>query len=127
MVEDTVEQQPYASFPAGSNQGVEVGVITQARIDLKEIDRVVAVTGRGEDRAEQQPVSAPRNEMVEPPLQPRQPVYLDLERAQLLLGSKEAEGVDLPPDNVVNPRHLLSSSPGDGIESSPDSHLLRWA
>ena len=51
--------------------------------------------------------------MIEPPLQPRQPVHLALERAQLLLGSEEAEGVDLPPDHVVNPGHLVTSSVGN--------------
>src|ERR671913_1504793 len=61
--------------------------------------------------------------MVEPTLQPRQPVHLNLERAQLPLGSEEAEGVDLPPDNVVNPRHLVSSSLGDGTASALDSYL----
>ena len=87
MVEDTIEQQPHTPVPAGGNQGVEVGVITQARIDLKVVDRVVAVRARSEDRAEQQPVAAPGNQMIEPSLQPRQPVYLALERAQLLFGS----------------------------------------
>src|SRR5512133_586347 len=50
--------------------------------------------------------------MIEPALQPWQPVHLALERAQLLLGSKETEGVDLPPDNVFNPRHFANLLPG---------------
>src|SRR5512133_1607340 len=65
--------------------------------------------------------------MIEPSLQPWQPVHLALERAQLLLGSKETEGVDLPPDNVLNPRHFATSSLGDGTASAPDSYLLRRA
>jgi len=76
MVEDTVEQQPHTSLPAGHDQGVEVVVITQPRIDLEVVDRVVAVTAGGEDRAKQQTVAAPGNQVIEPPLQPRQSVYL---------------------------------------------------
>jgi len=52
--------------------------------------------------------------MIEPPLQPRQPVYLALERAQLLFGSEKAEGVELLPDHMVNPGHLATSSLGSG-------------
>ncbi|MCE3277297.1 MAG: hypothetical protein K0R13_3152, partial [Propionibacteriaceae bacterium] len=33
--------------------------------------------------------------------------------------SQEAEGVDLPPDNVINPRHLATSSLRDGTASAP--------
>jgi hypothetical protein len=62
--------------------------------------------------------------MIEPPLQPWQPVHFILERAQLLLGSEEAEGVDLPPDHVINPRHLATSSLGGPHRVSPDSHTL---
>ena len=78
MVEDAVEQQPHAPGPTGRDQGVEVGVITQPRIDLEVVDRVVAVAAGGEDRAEQQAVAAPGNQVIEPPLQPRQPVHLAL-------------------------------------------------
>ena len=46
MVEDTVEQQSHTPLPAGRDQGIEVVVITQARIDLKVVDRVVAVGWR---------------------------------------------------------------------------------
>ena len=121
MVEDAVEQQPHTPLPAGRDQGVEVGVITQPRIDLEVVDRVVAVAAGGEDRAEQQAVAAPGNQVIEPPLQPRQPVHLAPERAQLLLGSEEAEGVDLPPDHVVNPRHHRDLLSRGRHRVSPDS------
>jgi hypothetical protein len=65
--------------------------------------------------------------VIEPSLQPWQPVHLALERAQLLLGSEETEGVHLPPDNVINPRHFATSSLGDSTASAPDSYLLRRA
>ena len=68
---------------------------------------VVAVRGGGEDRAEQQPVAAPGDEVVQPAQQPRQPVHLAGDLAELLLGPDEAERVHLPPDHVVHPgRHL---------------------
>jgi hypothetical protein len=71
VTEDAVDQQPHTPVPAGRDQGVEVSIITQARIDLKVVGRVVAVAAGGEDRAQQQPVAAPGNQMIEPPLQPR--------------------------------------------------------
>jgi hypothetical protein len=77
MVEHTVEEQPHTPVPAGRDQGVEVGIITQGWINLKVVDRVVTVSCRGKDRAEQQPVAALGNQVIEPPLQPRQPILLD--------------------------------------------------
>ena len=62
MIEDAVEQQPHTPLPACRGQGVEVGVITQAWIDLEVVDRVVAVAAGGEDRAEQQAVAARKSD-----------------------------------------------------------------
>ena len=124
MIEDAVEQQPHTPLPAGCDQRVEVGVITQPRIYLEVVDRVVAVAAGSEDGAQQQAVAAPGNQVIEPPLQPRQPVHLVLERAKLLLGSEEAEGVDLPPDHVINPRHHRDLLPRGRHRVSPDSHTF---
>jgi hypothetical protein len=47
------------------------------------------VTAGGEDWPEQQAIATPGNQVIEPPLQPWQPLYLALERAKILLGSEE--------------------------------------
>ncbi len=75
MVEDAVQQQPHAPSPTGRYEAVEVGVVTQTRIDLEIVGCVVAVAAGGEDWTEQQAVPAPRDQVVEPPMQPRQSAY----------------------------------------------------
>ena len=92
MVEDTVEQQPHTPLPAGVDQGVEVGVVTQARIDLEVVDRVVAVAAGGEDRAEQQAIATPGNQVIEPPLQPWQPVHLALDAPSSFSAPRKPRG-----------------------------------
>jgi hypothetical protein len=57
----------------------------------------------------------------------RQPVHLAPDRAQFLLGSEEAQGINLPPDHVVNPRHHRDLLPPRRHHVSPDSHPPRQA
>ena len=126
VIEHTVQQQPHTPVPAGHHQGVKIGLITQSRINLEVIDRVVAMAAGSEDRTQQQAVATPRNQVIQPPLQPWQPVHLPLERAQLLLSSQEAQRVDLPPDHMINPRHLATSSLRGHTPPQPQlTHPLR--
>ena len=111
VVEHAVEQHPDAASPAGLEEPVEVGVVAEARVDAEEVGRVVAVGARREHRAQREPGAAELEQVVEPVLQPREPV--DGGRAgrqRLALGTDEAQGVDLPPDGVIGPRRTHGSA-----------------
>ena len=98
MVEHAVEHHVDAALAAGSHEVVEVLVGTQARIDLEVVKGVVAVGDRAENRAEQQPVAAELDQVVQPGLELPQ-----AGRCVVLLADRCAGGaqrVDVPPDNV---------------------------
>ena len=103
VVEDAVEQQPHATGPAGGDQGIEIGVVAEPGVDLEVVDRVVAMAARGEDRPEQQPVGAQRDQVIEPSQQLRQAMNLPASRHRLLLRADEAQRVHLPPHDAVDP------------------------
>ena len=102
---DEWEQQVEAARAATRDEVVEVLVGAEPRIDAVEVERVVAVGLRREDRPEQQPGGAELDGVVEPVEQPPQP-----RRRGVLAPDRrpaEPERVDVPPDRVVNPVHRL--------------------
>ena len=106
--EDTVKHEGQAPGAAGFGEAVEGGVITQAGVDAQVVGGVVAVGGGGEDRPERQTVGTELDGVVEPGLQAVQArggAGLGQGRARFGAdgGAGGAEGVDLPPDGVVDP------------------------
>jgi hypothetical protein len=75
VVEHPVQQHPHAPLVRRGDQGVEVGVVAQARVDAEVVDRVVAVGRAREHRAEQQPVQTEVDDVVEPPGQAVEAVF----------------------------------------------------
>ena len=57
VVEDAVEQQPYAALPARRDERIEVGVVTEPGIDPEVIDGVVAMGCRGEHQPSSNPLA----------------------------------------------------------------------
>ena len=110
MVEHPVEHQPQAALLGGGDQGIEVALVTEPRVDPEVVDGVVAVGLRGEDRPEQQPVAAELDRVVKPRRQLRQPVAGRLAARQCRpLSAGEAERVDMPQHRVISPgRHLIT-------------------
>ena len=106
--EDAVEHEGQAPGAAGLGETVEGGVITQAGVDAQVVGGVVAVGGGGEDRPERQTVGTELDGVVEPGLQAIQArggAGLGQRRSRFGAdgGAGGAEGVDLPPDGVVDP------------------------
>ena len=110
VVEHPVEHQPHAAPAGGGDQGVEVALVAKPRVDAEVVDGVVAVRLRGEHRPEQQPVAAELDRVVNPRLQPPQPVAGRLAaRQRRPLRAGEAERVDLPQHGVISPgRHPIT-------------------
>ena len=126
MVEDSVEEDAQAPRVRGLDQGVEIGIVAETRVDPEGIDRVVAV-GRGrEDRPERQPRGAEFDRVVEPGMQLGQAMHDGRAGNGLGLGADEAERKDLPPDSVLDPGwHQTSVHLKLRMNFTPPSKLQR--
>ena len=106
--EDAVEHEGQAPGAAGLGETIEGGVVTQAGVDAQMVGGVVAVSGGGEDRPERQAVGAELDGVVEPGLQAVQArggagLGQGCARFGADGGAGGTQGVDLPPDGVVDP------------------------
>ncbi len=115
VVEDAVEEHPHAARGGVGEEGVEVGVVAESRVERQVVAGVVAVGLRVEDRAEQQAVGAEVDEVREPRAEAVDAV--GGRRVGMRGGSadgsgevvaglrraREAERVDVPPDDVIGP------------------------
>src|SRR5690606_29746342 len=88
-------------------EGDEVVLVTQARVDAEVVGRVVAVGGRGEDGTEEETRGTELDGVVEPRLQGGQTVA-DLVTGLRTgpLGAEEAERVEVPEHRVADPVRL---------------------
>jgi hypothetical protein len=106
VVEHAVQQDAQAAGAGRGDQLVEVLAGAQPRVDAVVVDGVVAVRLGGEHRAQRQPGAAELDRVVEPALQPAQPVdRRGAGRQRGPFGADEAQRVHLPPDRVVHPGH----------------------
>ena len=81
-----------------------IGVVTETRVDAVVVGGVVAVSPGGEDRAERDTGRTEFHGVVEPVDEAAQPVLVG---PRGVLGGEytdEAQGVDVPPDHVLDPR-----------------------
>src|SRR6266567_2508032 len=67
MIEHAVEHDAQSSVMGRLDQRIEIGFITEPFVDLKMIDLVVAMRGRGEDRTEQDPGGTEIHRVIQPP------------------------------------------------------------
>ena len=106
VVEHPVQQQPDAPFAAPRGQVAEVLFRAEPRVDTEVVHGVVAVRLAGEDRAEGQPVGAQIDQVVQPRLDPAEPVR-GWRRLRGGFRAGEADRVHVPPDRVRRPvRHV---------------------
>ena len=107
VVEHAVQDQPQPALVGRGDQGVEVGLVAQPRVDPEVVDGVVPVALRREDRPEQQAVAAELDGVVQPRLQLPEPVPGRLAvRQRRPLRAGEAERIHLPQNGVITPgRH----------------------
>ncbi len=69
VVEYAVEDQPQPARVRGGDEGVEVALVAESRVDPEVVDRVVPVRLRGEYRPEEQAVAAELDGVVQPRVQ----------------------------------------------------------
>jgi hypothetical protein len=126
VVEHPVQADPDAARVRLGQQVLEVSLVPEPGVDPFMVEGVVAVAERGEHRGEHQPVAAEFEQVVEPADQPGQPVG-DL-RDGLALGVHEPQRVDVPPDDVRRPVHLIPprptlGEPAPAVQKNPAPRL----
>ena len=95
--------------PDGGDQCIEIGIVTQSRIDTKMIDRIVSVCRRAEDWSKCDARCSKLDGIVQPT---RQVIKAMSDRGVpscLRLGSSEAERIYLPPYSVFDPTALVEA------------------
>ena len=103
VVEDAVEHDPQAPVVRSLDELVEVAVVAEAR--------VVAVGRGGEHRPQLEPVGAQRDRVVQPPVEPLERVGDHALVIRLPDGRAHgAQGIDVPPDDVLGPGHAPESA-----------------
>ncbi len=113
VVEHPVENHTDAAGMSLLDQGVEVVLGAEARIDGEVVNGVVAVGFRRKHRAEQECVAAELDEVVKPVSQGTERTRLGGVGTGRGVGAEETQGIDLPPHGVLCPRnHPYHPSPG---------------
>ena len=90
------------------DQMVEVGVVTEPRVDAVVVGGVVAVGARREYRSEREARRAEIDGVLEPVDDAAQAVLVSCRRRVGRVRADEAQRVDLPPDRVLDPSRALS-------------------
>src|SRR5690606_13615864 len=120
MVEDTVEQDTDALLRRPGKEPLQVVLVTEPGVDPVVVNGVVAMRLRGEHRPEREPIAAEPDKVVEPAAEPPQPSRRRPALAAPALtvpagyGPGEAEGIDMPPDGVLEPAHAHSPTRNTG-------------
>ena len=130
VVEDAVEHDVESAFAARRHESLEILLGAQASVDRHVVEGVVAVGGRFEDRAQENAGASELHRVVEPGDQPQEPMLARIGRLSRLIAAdrsaRGSEGVDVPPDGVVEQRHSNSFhgiAASDG-RTAPPSPLL---
>src|SRR5882724_1880840 len=103
MVEHTVEYDTQPKAMCGFDERVEIGFIPEPLVDLKMIDRVVAMRGRRKHRTEQDAGNTEIHRVIQPPDKMLETMHDAGASGSLALGADEAERIDLPPDRPLDP------------------------
>ena len=82
---------------------IEVGVVTEARVDPEVVAGVITVGRGGEDRAERDARRTELEGVIEPRGDAAQPVLVGRRRRVGGIRADEAQRIDLPPDGVLDP------------------------
>src|SRR5437870_11946609 len=98
VIEHAVEHDAQSSVTGRVDERVEIGFITQSLVDLKVIDRVVAMRGRSKHRTEQDAGGTEIRRVIQPPDKMLETMHDAGASARLALGADKAERIELPPD-----------------------------
>ena len=113
VVEDPIEQYSDAPVVAGLHEVIEVGIVAQPGVDPEVVEGVVAVAAGREDRTQRQPVAAQHDQVVEPRLDPPEPMAGPRLGRGLFGRAHHAERVDRIPDDLIGPLRCPHRNPPD--------------
>ncbi len=105
MVEHPVEQDPQPTVMSGADEPVERGVTTQPGIDPVVVDRVVAMGGGLEYRAERDPGGTEIGRIAQPRTYTVEPVAA-VAIGPSCVSAAETKRVDQPPQRRLDPGWL---------------------
>ena len=103
VVENAVEQDVQTAPVRLFDEGVEVAVVAESRIDAIVVGGVIAVRAGVEYRAERDTRRAEFDGVVKPFDDPAQAVLIGRRRRVGRKRADEAERIDVPPDRVLDP------------------------
>ena len=103
MIEHAVEHDAQSPVMGRLDERIKIGFITEPFVDLKMIDRVVTMRGRGEDRPKQNPGHAEIRGIIQPSDKMPEPMHDAGASGRLAFGADKAERIDLPPDRMLDP------------------------
>src|SRR5438445_4305024 len=103
MIEDAVEYDTQPAVTGRLDERIEIALVTEPPVDLKVIDRVVAMRGRSKDRTEQDAGSTEVHRVIQPPDEMVETMHDASASGSLGLGADKAERIDLPPDRMLDP------------------------
>ena len=125
MIEHAIEHDTQSPVMGRLDERIEISFITEPLVDLKMIDRVVAMRGRCEDRTKQDAGGTEIHRVIQPPSKMVETMHDARASRRLVFGADKAKRIDLPPDRMLDP---VSQAPLRGmITLQADRHLSRTA
>src|SRR5437899_12978510 len=101
MIEHAIEHDTQSPVMGRLDERIKIGFITEPFVDLKMIDRVVTMRGRGDDRPKQNPGHAEIHGIIQP--SDKMPEAMRDSGTRLAFGADKAERIDVPPDRPLDP------------------------
>src|SRR6266702_1027644 len=125
MIEHAVKHDTQSSIMGRLDERIEIAFITEPLVDLKMIDRVVAMCGRSKDRTEQDAGDTEIHRIIQPPDKMAETMHDARTSGSLAFGADKAKRIDLPPDRMLDPvsQALLQRM----FTLQADRHLSRTA
>src|SRR6266566_708338 len=103
MIEHAVKHDAQPAVVGRLDQRIEIGFISEPLVDLKMIDRVVAMRGRRKHRTEQDAGNTEIHRVIQPPDKMLETMHDAGASGSRALGADKAERIDLPPDRMLGP------------------------
>lgn len=112
VVENAVEHDVEPALAARRHESLEILLGAQTPVDRHVVEGVVAVGGRFENRAQENAGASELHRVVEPGNQPQEPMFARIGRLSRPIAAdwsaRGSEGIDVPPDGVLEQRHSNS-------------------
>ena len=103
MIEHAIEHDAQSAIVGGLDERIEIAFVAEPFVDLKMIDRVVAMRGRSKHRTEQDAGGTEIRRVIQPPDKMLETMHDAGASGRLALCADKAERIDLPPDRMLGP------------------------